>query len=174
MSCGSRQSPTSSSPIPGSFKSYRSIGPRRQGWPEELAARMTIEHAPGSVGWKSFLDAVRKDGHHDSWRRAALLALVRSEIGNESLKRASAHLFDNKAEVLRELVRLVMAVDVEPGTKRVFRDWGRSKINPRRPQCSERTILEPSGKPKRTRWTLVGRQGRLDAGARICPPMPMA
>jgi hypothetical protein len=110
MSCGSGQSPTSSSPIPGPFNSCRSIGPRRQGWPEELAARMTIEHAPGSVGWKSFLDAVRKDGHHDSWRRAALLALVRSEIGNELLKRASAHLFDNKAEVLRELVRLVMAV----------------------------------------------------------------
>ena len=44
----------------------------------ELAARMTIEHAPASVGWKSFLDAVSKD----------------------------------------ELVRLVMAVDVEPGTKR--------------------------------------------------------
>jgi hypothetical protein len=84
----------------------------------ELAARMTIEHAPGSVGWKSFLDAVSKDGHHGSWRRAALLALVRSEIGNELLKRASAHLFDNKAEVLRELVRLVMAVDVDPGTKR--------------------------------------------------------
>jgi hypothetical protein len=84
----------------------------------ELAARWAIEHAPGSVGWKSFLDAVSKDGHHGSWRRAALLALVRSEIGNELLKRALAHLFDNKAEVLRELVRLVMAVDVEPGTKR--------------------------------------------------------
>jgi hypothetical protein len=84
----------------------------------ELAARMTIEHAPASIGWKSFLDAVYKNGHHDSWRRAARLALVRSEIGNELLKRASAHLFDNQAEVLRELVRLVMAVDVEPGTKR--------------------------------------------------------
>jgi hypothetical protein len=84
----------------------------------ELTARTTIEHSADSVAWKSFLEAVSKDGYHGSWRRAALLALVRSEIAKELLNRASGYLLDNKAEGLRELIRLVIAVGVEPVTKR--------------------------------------------------------
>jgi len=83
----------------------------------ELAARMTIEHAADSARWSAFVDALSQTGNHGSWRRAALLALVRSEIGNVLLKRASGYLLDNSAERLRELIRLVMAVDVEPGAK---------------------------------------------------------
>lgn len=54
----------------------------------ELAARMTIEHATDSARWKSFIDVLSKEGNHGSWRRSALLALVRSEIGQELLDRA--------------------------------------------------------------------------------------
>jgi hypothetical protein len=84
----------------------------------ELAARMTIERATDSNQWQSFLDSVSKKEHHGSWRRAAMLALARSEIGNELLSRASTFLLGNKAQVLRELIRLVMAVDVDSGAKR--------------------------------------------------------
>jgi hypothetical protein len=83
----------------------------------ELAARMTIERAVDSTRWKSFLDALSRDGSHGSWRRAALLALVRSEIAKELLDLASGYLLDNKAAVLQELIRLVMAVDSDAGTK---------------------------------------------------------
>jgi hypothetical protein len=83
----------------------------------ELAARMSIVRATDSVPWRSLVGAVSKEGHHGSWRRAALLALVRSEIGTELLNRASAYLLDNQAEGLRELIRLVMAIDVESGMK---------------------------------------------------------
>jgi hypothetical protein len=83
----------------------------------ELAARMTIEHAADCARWKSFIDVLRKEGNHGSWRRSALLSLVRSEIGQELLNRASGYLLDNKAEGLRELIRLVMAVDADTGTK---------------------------------------------------------
>lgn len=83
----------------------------------ELAARMTIEHAADSARWKSFIDVLSKEGNHGSWRRSALLSLVRSEIGRELLNRASGYLLDNKAEGLRELIRLVMAVDADTGTK---------------------------------------------------------
>jgi hypothetical protein len=83
----------------------------------ELAARMTIEHVADSADWKAFTDILSRPGHHSSWRRAALMALVRSEIANELLTRASDYLLDNKAEALRELIRLVMAVDADPGKK---------------------------------------------------------
>jgi hypothetical protein len=83
----------------------------------ELAARMTIEHAADSTRWKSFIDVLSKEGNHGSWRRSALLALVRSEIGPELLTRASGYLLDNGGEVLRELIRLVMAVDADTGAK---------------------------------------------------------
>ncbi len=83
----------------------------------ELAARMAIECSSDSVVWESFLDDVSKDGYHGSWRRAALLALVRGEIGEKLLNRASTHLLENDARVIRDLIRIVMAVDVEPGTK---------------------------------------------------------
>jgi len=84
----------------------------------ELAARMAIERAPDSQQWQSFLDSVSMNEHHGSWRRSAMLALVRSEIGEELLDRASLILLEGKAQLLRELIRLVMAVDVEPSLKR--------------------------------------------------------
>jgi ribosomal protein S18 acetylase RimI-like enzyme len=83
----------------------------------ELAARMTIEHAADSERWKSFVDLLSKEGNHGSWRWSALLALVRSEIGQELLNRASGYLLDKKAKGLQELIRLVMAVDALTGTK---------------------------------------------------------
>jgi hypothetical protein len=83
----------------------------------ELAARMTIEHSTDSARWKSFVDVLSKEENHGSWRWAALLALVRSEIGQELLNRASGYLLDNNAKGLQELIRLVMAIDANTGTK---------------------------------------------------------
>jgi len=93
--------------------------PAPAGWARgvDLAARMTIEHVADSTAWKAFTDILSRPGHHSSWRRAGLMALVRSEIGNDLLTRASDYLLDNNAEALRELIRLVMAVDVDPGKK---------------------------------------------------------
>jgi hypothetical protein len=86
----------------------------------ELATRIAIEHARDSTRWQSFVDALSKAGDHGSWRRAALLALVRSEIGAALLDRTKSYLLDNKAQALRELIRVVMAVEVEPATKRLI------------------------------------------------------
>jgi hypothetical protein len=83
----------------------------------ELAARMTIERADDSKAWESFVAALSKKEHLGSWRRAALLALVRSEVGKDLLNRASGYLLDDKAQGLCELIRLVKAIDVQPGAK---------------------------------------------------------
>lgn len=89
----------------------------------ELAARMALERSTDSSRWQSLLERLSFEGTHSSWRRAVLLALVRSEIGRELLVRASGLLLANRAKMLCELIRIVMAVDVEPASK-VFEALG--------------------------------------------------
>ena len=83
----------------------------------ELAARMAIERASDSVAWKVLFERLSGSGVHRSWRRAALLALARSEAAEALLKRAAPELLGNGAALLRELLRTVMAVDVIPASK---------------------------------------------------------
>jgi hypothetical protein len=83
----------------------------------ELAARMALQHAADGTRWQSLVERLSREGTHGSWRRAALLALVRSEIGTDLLTRASDFLLAERASMLRELIRIVMAVDVEPASK---------------------------------------------------------
>ncbi len=83
----------------------------------ELAARMAIERANDSKAWQSVLERLSHADVHGSWRRAALLALVRSEISSELLTRATDYLLANRAAALRELIRVVMAVDTEPAAR---------------------------------------------------------
>ena len=83
----------------------------------ELAARLALELAVDSTRWQSLVERLSREGTHGSWRRAALLALVRSEIASELLTRASTILLANRAGILCELIRIVMAVDVEPALK---------------------------------------------------------
>ncbi len=83
----------------------------------ELAARMAIERATDGVRWHALVDRLSQAGVHRSWRRAALLALARSEAAETLLQRASPELLANGAALLRELIRTVMAVDVLPAAK---------------------------------------------------------
>ena len=80
----------------------------------ELAARASLEVAADSAGWQSLLESLSRDGIHGSWRRAGLLALVRSERARDLLQSASVYLFSDNARVVRELVRTVIAVEVQP------------------------------------------------------------
>ena len=83
----------------------------------ELAARMMIERAADGSEWHSLLERLSGDGAHKSWRRAALLALARSEAAGAVLPRVQSVLFANQASLLRELIRTVMAVEVVPASK---------------------------------------------------------
>ena len=83
----------------------------------ELATRMTIERATGCARWHALVERLSQAGVHRSWRRAALLSLTRSEAADALLQRASSELLANRAALLRELIRTVMAVDVLPASK---------------------------------------------------------
>ncbi|AVT09223.1 ATP-binding protein [Paracidovorax avenae] len=83
----------------------------------ELAARMAIERATDGMRWHALIDRLSQAGVHRSWRRAAVLALARSEAAEVLLQRVSPELLAHGAELLRELIRTVMAVDVLPAAK---------------------------------------------------------
>lgn len=83
----------------------------------ELAARLAIERASDGSAWHGLVDRLSRAGVHRSWRRAALLALARSEAAEALLQRASPELLAGGAALLRELLRTVMAVDVTPASK---------------------------------------------------------
>ena len=103
----------------------------------ELAARMSLERAIDSTSWQLLLERVSHDAVHGSWRRAVLLAVVRSEIAAELLTRASGKLLTDRAATLRELIRIIMAVD--PCSTRladVCRGRYRPCNNTSEPECS--------------------------------------
>lgn len=83
----------------------------------ELAARYALERGADAVAWSNLLRRMSADGVHGSWRRAVLLALVRSEIAGELLDRVRELLFEAGARMLRELIRTTMAVDAEPANE---------------------------------------------------------
>ena len=83
----------------------------------ELTARMALERADNALRWQSLLNRLSGKHVHGSWRRAVLLALIRSEIGVDLLERVSGTVLADRASVLRELIRTLMAVDVQPASK---------------------------------------------------------
>lgn len=93
----------------------------------ELAARIILEANPDSSQWESLLARLSRVGAHGSWRRSVLLAIVRSEIGVKLLEHVSGVLTVNQAELLRELIRTVLAVDGQPASK-LFAAFGLDKL----------------------------------------------
>jgi hypothetical protein len=80
----------------------------------ELAARIHLEIKKDTASWRKLLDAVSSSSAHGAWRRAVLLSVVHSEIADELLTRLENELLADEAALLRELIPLVMAVDVQP------------------------------------------------------------
>jgi len=83
----------------------------------ELAARMAIERSSDDKAWESWLHHLSGAEVHGSWRRTALLALVRSEVSSELLTRAADYLLADRGALLRELIRVVIAVESEPAVR---------------------------------------------------------
>ncbi|MBZ5565002.1 MAG: ATP-binding protein [Acidobacteriia bacterium] len=106
----------------------------------ELAARLSIERTADIERWRSLHAAVSKTGVNESWRRAVLLALVRSEIAVEMLDKASAALFAVRARLLRELIRIVMAVESDP----VDKYFAAAGIDPRKIPAGINVPVGPS------------------------------
>ncbi len=77
----------------------------------ELAARMALEQPDGLDRWLEIL--AQLGAAHETWRRAVLLALVRSEISVKVLVKGTIALLENNAAVFSDLARYVLAVEFE-------------------------------------------------------------
>lgn len=80
----------------------------------ELAARLAIEVSTDAKPWKSLLDQLTQSGVHGSWCRAVIMGLVRSEVSADALDRAEEYLLADSGRLLRDLIRMLMAIDVRP------------------------------------------------------------
>jgi hypothetical protein len=87
----------------------------------ELAARMALEDPEGISRWKDLIGSLATS--HETWRRAVILAAVRSEDSVRTLITASLALLENDGTLLRELIRYVLAIEFESGSQRL-RDAG--------------------------------------------------
>lgn len=77
----------------------------------EFAGRIMLETSTDCEGWLSLLAQLSPEGAHGSWRRQAMLALVRSEARLELLGRCSAALLADDAALFSELITTVIAVE---------------------------------------------------------------
>ena len=83
----------------------------------DLAARLAIEESADADAWQRLLHKLSDPEVHGSWRRAIVIALVRSEISDEVLTRAEGVLLAHDGALLRDLVRTLMALDVMPASQ---------------------------------------------------------
>ncbi len=83
----------------------------------ELAARIALEQPDGLQRWQEILASLANA--HETWRRAVLLALVRSELSIKILATAGPVLLENDAALFKDLARYVIAVEFESAVDRM-------------------------------------------------------
>ena len=83
----------------------------------ELAARIALEQPDGLKLWQDILTSLTNA--HETWRRAVLLALVRSELSIKILATAGPVLLENDGALFKDLARYVTAVEFESAADRM-------------------------------------------------------
>ncbi|WP_269792847.1 hypothetical protein [Stenotrophomonas sp. Iso1] len=81
----------------------------------EMAARLHAEQGTNSLGWRDLLAQASASGSHGSWRRAVLLAPVRSERSTEALDNCLPDLAgEDDARLLSDIIRATVVLDSRP------------------------------------------------------------
>jgi hypothetical protein len=83
----------------------------------EIAARLHAELGSDAHRWRAMLAQVSAPGAHGSWRRAVLLALVRSERSADALNRCLPDLGESDAPLIEEIIRAAIVVDSQQAAK---------------------------------------------------------
>lgn len=77
----------------------------------EFAGRFALEKREDGSDWQALLDALSRPAAHESWRRQALMAIVRSELSPELLYRCRADLLAKGGALLVELCTAIAATE---------------------------------------------------------------
>jgi len=79
----------------------------------EIAARQLLEMGEDASAWLDLLAHLSPPNAHGSWRRQAMLALVRSEAATDLLEKSSASLLAKGGALLTELSTAIAAVETQ-------------------------------------------------------------
>jgi len=79
----------------------------------EIAARIVLETGKDASAWLDLLAHLSPPSAHGSWRRQAILALVRSEVAIDLLEKSSASLLAEGGALLTELSTTIVAVETK-------------------------------------------------------------
>ena len=79
----------------------------------EIAARLVLETGKDANAWLDLLAHLSPPSAHGSWRRQAILALVRSEVATDLLEKSSASLLAEGGALLTELSTTIVAVETQ-------------------------------------------------------------
>lgn len=79
----------------------------------EIAARLVLEMGKDASAWLDLLAHLSPPSAHGSWRRQAILALVRSEVAIALLEKSSASLLAEEGALLTELSTTIVAVETQ-------------------------------------------------------------
>jgi hypothetical protein len=80
----------------------------------EIAARLALTDDPTGQRWLALLAIAEREGSHGSWKRPILLALPRSEDALTFFAALTPVLLESGGRRLREIIRLMIAVESEP------------------------------------------------------------
>jgi hypothetical protein len=80
----------------------------------EIAARLALADDPTGQRWLALLAIAEREGCHGNWKRPILLALPRSEDSLKLFVALTSVLLESGGRRLREIIRLVIAVESEP------------------------------------------------------------
>lgn len=80
----------------------------------ELYARHQVASAANGSPWRTLLDRLSSAGAHGSWRRTALLGILRADDASDLFVTVLPDLLTQDGALLGELIRTVMAVEVGP------------------------------------------------------------
>jgi len=79
----------------------------------EIAARLVLETGKDASAWLDLLAHLSPPSAHGSWRRQAILALVRSEVAIDLLEKSSVSLLAEGGALLSELSTTIAAVETQ-------------------------------------------------------------
>lgn len=79
----------------------------------EIAARLMLEMSKDASAWIDLLAHLSPPSAHGSWRRQAILALVRSEVATDVLDKASLSLLAEGGALLAELSTTIVTVETQ-------------------------------------------------------------
>lgn len=120
----------------------------------EFAGRLALELEDDADKWLGLLERLSTSSAHGSWRRHALMAIVRSELSPILLQRHSATLLKRGGALLRELANSIIAVDTMSAAELFNAVAGQVEGLPTGIPATIRAAITPSAR-RLTNWCVA-------------------